>query len=215
MDPSHITEFASPRYFDKLRSLNEAHNAAAEDSGSGVVTGTTTIPFEQPHLPHSHSQHSAFSLPFHTRPHRRRRSDDTERSGDGPKRRNVQTGKEQLEKVNRKQSFTSSIAGSFKFKIPHSNRSPAQLAPEHINVDISPFFTHEEEVTVIPKPKYVPSFLPTLTEMLTISLQLVARRQIPRPPKRAATCHRSTITNAHNPQPAPCLPPIPHPHLPK
>lgn len=151
MDPSHITEFASPRYFDKLRSLNEAHNTAAEDSGSA----TTTVPLEHPPLPHSHSQHSAFSLPFHTRPHRRRRSDDTERSGDGPKRRNVQTGKEQLEKVNRKQSFTSSIAGSFKFKIPHSNRSPAQLAPGH-KVEISPFFTHEEEVAIIAKPLYVP-----------------------------------------------------------
>lgn len=156
MDPSHITEFASPRYFDKLRSLNEAHNAAAEDSGSTTVTATSiTIPFHHEQLPHSHSQHSTFSLPFHPRPHRRRRSDDTERSGDGPKRRNLTTGKEQQVKVNRKQSFTSSIASfpSFKFKIPHSKSSPAQLGTGHHNVDVSPFFTHEEEEVVVVKPK--------------------------------------------------------------
>ena len=122
-----------------------------------VAATTIPLPFEHAQLPQSHSQHSAFSLPFHTRPHRRRRSDDTERSGDGPKRRNVQTGKEQP--ATRKQSFTSSIAGSFKFKIPHSKSSPAQLGPGHLNVESSPFFTHEEEAAVVvaaPKPKYDP-----------------------------------------------------------
>lgn len=151
MEPLHITEFASPRFFDKLNQSNEAQTAAAEDSGTTASATTTT--FEHAQLPHSHSQQShlgAFSLPYrHNRPGRRRRSNDTERSGDGPKRRNVQTGKELLDKANRKQSFTSSISLGI-FKIPKSNLSPSDLGPKH-GIDASPFFTHEEEPVVVQK----------------------------------------------------------------
>lgn len=152
MEPLHITEFASPRFFDKLNQSNEAQTPAAEDAGT-TTTATTTTTFEHAQLPHSHSQQihlSAFSLPYrHNRPGRRRRSNDTERSGDGPKRRNVQTGKEQFDKGNRKQSFTSSISLGI-FKIPKSNSTPSELGPKP-GIDASPFFTHEEEVLIVQK----------------------------------------------------------------
>ena len=154
MEPLHITEFASPRFFNKLNQSNEAPTSAAEDSGT---TATPTTTFEHAQLPHSHSQQShlsAFSLPYrHNRPGRRRRSNDTERSGDGPKRRNVQTEKEQFDKANRKQSFTSSISLGI-FKIPKSNSSPSELGIRH-GIDASPFFTHEEEEAVVAQKEYV------------------------------------------------------------
>lgn len=156
MEPLHITEFASPRFFDKLNQSNEAQTSAAEDSWT-TATATTTTTFEHAQLPHSHSQQShlsAFSLPYrHNRPGRRRRSNDTERSGDGPKRRNVQTEKEHFDKANRKQSFTSSISLGI-FKIPKSNSTPSELGPRH-GIDPSPFFTHEEEEVVVVQKEYV------------------------------------------------------------
>lgn len=157
MEPLHITEFASPRFFNKLNQSNEAQTSATEDSGT-TATATTATTFEHAQLPHSHTQQqshlSAFSLPYrHNRPGRRRRSNDTERSGDGPKRRNVQTEKEQFDKTNRKQSFTSSISLGI-FKIPKSNSSPSELGIRH-GIDASPFFTHEEEEAVVAQKEYV------------------------------------------------------------
>jgi hypothetical protein len=43
MDPLHITEFASERYFTKLRQLNEANdNAAAAAAAAASSSSTTT-----------------------------------------------------------------------------------------------------------------------------------------------------------------------------
>jgi hypothetical protein len=108
MDPSHITEFASPRYFDKLRSLNDvADNANVpqpDDAGAASSqTSTFTLPIRNPPPPGT----------------RRRRSDDTDRSGDGKRRLLVVP---ETAKNNRKQSFTSSIT-HFKFRVPHKGPS--------------------------------------------------------------------------------------------
>lgn len=107
MDPSHITEFASPRYFDKLRSLNDvadnANNPQAADGAPGTSqTSTFTLPIRNPRPPGG----------------RRRRSDDTDRSGDGKRRLLVPDAK-----AHRKPSFTSSIT-NFRFKVSHKGHLP-------------------------------------------------------------------------------------------
>lgn len=77
MEPLHITEFASPRYFDKLRSLNEAtenanSNPPAEASnGPSHANNTLTLPIRD--LPRPLAQ-------------RRRRSDDNVRPSDQKRR---------------------------------------------------------------------------------------------------------------------------------
>lgn len=48
MDPLHITEFASERYFSKLRQLNENAENAGPSAGSGSETTTSTQPPTQP-----------------------------------------------------------------------------------------------------------------------------------------------------------------------
>lgn len=114
MDPSHITEFASPRYFDKLRSLNDAADNANDPSATEGGAGGA-------------SQSSTFTLPIRNpRPPggRRRRSNDTDRSGDGKRRLLVVDA---TSKNHRKPSFTSSIA-TFRFKVSH--RGPS-LHAEH------------------------------------------------------------------------------------
>ncbi len=58
MDPLHITEFASERYFEKLRRLNES-NENANSSSSGPAAATTTVPAEPPLL-----EGPTFTLPL-------------------------------------------------------------------------------------------------------------------------------------------------------
>jgi hypothetical protein len=77
MEPLHITEFASPRYFDKLRSLNEAAEnanaqqpAEATEGSSQTQTGTLTLQIRD-------------QRPL---PQRRRRSDDNVRPSDQKRR---------------------------------------------------------------------------------------------------------------------------------
>jgi hypothetical protein len=75
MEPLHITEFASPRYFDKLRSLNEA----AENAN----TQNPAEPTEGP------SQTSTLTLQIRDQrplPQRRRRSHDDIRPSDQKRR---------------------------------------------------------------------------------------------------------------------------------
>ncbi|OBT62131.1 hypothetical protein VE03_08295 [Pseudogymnoascus sp. 23342-1-I1] len=108
MDPSHITEFASPRYFEKLNSLHDAVENANNPQAADGAAGT--------------SQNSPFSLPIRNpRPPgaRRRRSGDTDRSGDGKRRLLVP---EIIPKAPRKPSFTSSIT-NFRFKVSHKGAS--------------------------------------------------------------------------------------------
>ena len=50
-DPSHITEFASERYFSKLRQLNEPAEGAAAAARSAVTPSTSavfTLPLRSP-----------------------------------------------------------------------------------------------------------------------------------------------------------------------
>lgn len=63
MDPLHITEFASERYFEKLRRLNESNETAnSPSSGPAAATATTaptTVPLEPPLL-----EGPTFTLPL-------------------------------------------------------------------------------------------------------------------------------------------------------
>lgn len=77
MEPLHITEFASPRYFDKLRSLNEA----AESANAQQPPEPTDGP--------SQTQTSTLTLQIRDQrplPQRRRRSDDNVRPSDQKRR---------------------------------------------------------------------------------------------------------------------------------
>lgn len=58
MDPLHITEFASERYFEKLRRLNESNETAASAS-PGPAVAATTVPPEPPLL-----EGPTFTLPL-------------------------------------------------------------------------------------------------------------------------------------------------------
>lgn len=114
MDPSHITEFASNRYFSKLRSLEEAsENAAATTQITQTTSPTTT------------TTTTTFTLPIgnpRPQPGRRRRSDDTARSGDA-KKRSLGHDLTSL-RTQRRPSFGLSIA-SFRTKVSLHHKSPS------------------------------------------------------------------------------------------
>ncbi|KAI0402061.1 F-box domain-containing protein [Xylaria palmicola] len=63
MDPPHITEFASQRYFEKLRQLTESkdhpHDAVAHphDGYAAGQSSTFILPIGQPRLPDQHTAH--------------------------------------------------------------------------------------------------------------------------------------------------------------
>jgi hypothetical protein len=57
MDPLHITEFASERYFEKLRRLNESNENAS--SSAAPAAATATVPQEPPLL-----EGHTFTLPL-------------------------------------------------------------------------------------------------------------------------------------------------------
>ena len=59
MDPLHITEFASERYFEKLRRLNESNENAASSSSADPATATPIAPPEPPLL-----EGPTFTLPL-------------------------------------------------------------------------------------------------------------------------------------------------------
>jgi hypothetical protein len=116
MDPLHITEFASPRYFDKLKTLAEA----AENAN---------VPQPAPAPASGPSQTVPFSLPIgnpRPQPGRRRRSDDTVRSGDHKKRA---LGHDLTTLRTRRPSFATSIA-SFRSKVATIHRTPSTFV-EH------------------------------------------------------------------------------------
>lgn len=112
MEPLHITEFASPRYFDKLKTLAEAADNANAAQPPAVAP------------PSGPSQTVPFTLPIgnpRPQPGRRRRSDDTVRSGDHKKRA---LGHDLTSlRTQRRPSFATSIA-SFRSKIIH-HKTPA------------------------------------------------------------------------------------------
>lgn len=130
MDPSHITEFASPRYFDKLRSLHEAAERA-NDSQLFAAAG----PAADPTSAHA----STFTIPIgNPRPQtgRRRRSDDAVQSGDQKKR---SLGHDSTPvRSQRRPSFG---IPNFRFKTASSQKSP----PVHVEHDEFSFEkpTHE------------------------------------------------------------------------
>jgi hypothetical protein len=120
MDPLHITEFASPRYFDKLRSLNEtadnANKSTPAEAGSDLSQTATTItlPLGNPRPPTG----------------RRRRSDDNVRPSD-QKRRSLGHDLASL----RTQRRPSLIFAGFKSKISVRQKG------------FSPFLEHYEGIS--------------------------------------------------------------------
>ncbi|KAI9738539.1 MAG: hypothetical protein M1818_005436 [Claussenomyces sp. TS43310] len=124
MDPLHITEFASPRYFDKLKSLNEApENTSGARISPGAPATTTTD--------HPPTHTTTFTIPIgNPRPQtgRRRRSDDTVRSGDKKKRSLGHDPASQ--RSQRRPSFALSIA-TFRAKVAISQPKSSQAYVEH------------------------------------------------------------------------------------
>jgi len=60
MDPLHITEFASERYFEKLRRLNESNeNASSTTSGPAAEAATAAVTTDPPLL-----EGPTFTLPL-------------------------------------------------------------------------------------------------------------------------------------------------------
>jgi hypothetical protein len=59
MDPLHITEFASERYFEKLRRLNESNENASSAGAATAAAATTAVPTEPPLL-----EGPTFTLPL-------------------------------------------------------------------------------------------------------------------------------------------------------
>jgi hypothetical protein len=126
MDPLHITEFASPRYFDKLRSLNEAADNANAQPAREAVHGssqanTLTLPIRDLHRPLAQ---------------RRRRSDDNVRPSD-QKRRTLGHAPESI-RTHRRPSFAG--FGFVKSKISGGHKTSAL----HVDHDC---FVFEEEPT--------------------------------------------------------------------
>jgi hypothetical protein len=117
MDPLHITEFASPRYFDKLKQLNRDGEAADHAAASSSSTATATLP----PLP-------AASAPTFTLPLGRQRSRDDE----GPalvlrpseqKKRSLGHDLTAL-RTQRRPSFTGSF-GSLRSKVTIVHKTPS------------------------------------------------------------------------------------------
>ncbi len=128
MDPLHLTEFASPRYFDKLRSLNEAaDNANGSPSANANANATDNVAGPVP------TPNSTLILPLgNPRPPavRRRRSNDGVRPSD-QKRRSL--GHDLTPQKNqRRPSFTTSIL-HFRPKLPTTNKT-------------SPYVEHDEYI---------------------------------------------------------------------
>lgn len=97
------TEFASPKYFEKLRSQDGANDGNSAQPGP------------------AQSQAATFTLPIRPPAGRRRRSDDTARSGE-QKRRLLGHDLTSL-RTHSKPSFTSSIT-SFRLKVSAGNKGP-------------------------------------------------------------------------------------------
>jgi hypothetical protein len=136
MDPLHITEFASPRYFDKLKSLNE-------------VADNANVPPPPLNAGPANAQAGTFTLPIgnpRPQPARRRRSDDTARSQEA-KKRSLGHDLSSL-RVERRPSFALSIA-SFRNKVSLHHRPTATTTTTHIQhsfVEHDEFIYIEEQV---------------------------------------------------------------------
>lgn len=119
MEPLHITEFASQRYFDKLKKLNES----GESSSS---TTTTTTNLTSPEL----SQlHQTFSLPLRTN-HQRHTDDGTPlvlRPSE-QKKRSLGHDLSTL-RTQRRPTFTGSL-GSLRSKVTITHKTPT-IAEHH------------------------------------------------------------------------------------
>lgn len=110
MDPLHITEFASPRYFEKVKALNEAAAAAAAANANGPATASVDVPSGP-------SQNNQITLPLGNPRPRRRRSDDNSRPDD-QKREKLEHDSEPV-KSHRRPSFGGFLSFRSKISIPH------------------------------------------------------------------------------------------------
>lgn len=176
MDPLHLTEFASERYFSKLRQLNENPDHASSSSANSTVTTTATV---SP-LPPIHS--NTFTLPLG-----RQRSLDNEapplvlRPSD-QKKRSLGHDLSTL-RTQRRPSFSGSF-GSLRSKVTIIHKSPSIV--EH----------HEEILAANPTaaPTYVFHHLcPQI--VLTLSLQLHTERSLPHTTQRASSSNHCAIAN--------------------
>lgn len=133
MERLHLTEFASPQYFEKLRSLEGAADHA--NASQAPVAGPAAAAASQP---------STFTLPLgNPRPPtgRRRRSNETVRSNDG-KRRSLGLDLISFGK-HRKPSFTTSMP-AFRFKSSLVSKAQSPPSIEHDE------FLYEEEPLKLP-----------------------------------------------------------------
>lgn len=114
MDPLHITEFASPRYFEKVNALNEAAAANAY----GPVSASTEAPS-------GISQNNQITLPLGNPRPRRRRSDDNSKPDD-QKRERLELDPEP-EKIHRRPSFGKFLSFRSKPSLPLTAAPPLPI----------------------------------------------------------------------------------------
>jgi hypothetical protein len=115
MEPLHITEFASQRYFDKLKKLNE--------SGEPSSTTTTTTSIEDA-TPELSQLHQTFSLPL--RGHHQRHVEDGTPLALRPSEQKKRSLGHDLTtlRTQRRPTFTGSF-GSLRSKVTITHKSPS------------------------------------------------------------------------------------------
>lgn len=132
MEPLHITEFASQRYFDKLKRLNEGGETPASSSSTTTATTTTTT---TPHTsvvvssPEFSQLHQTFSLPL--RNNHQRHVDDEAPLALRPSEQKKRSLGHDLSalRTQRRPTFTGSF-GSLRSKVTITHKSPS-IAEHH------------------------------------------------------------------------------------
>jgi len=122
MEPLHITEFASQRYFDKLKKLNESGEPS---SSSNTTTTTTTDDF----TPELSQLHQTFSLPLRNN-HQRHVDDGTPLALRPSEQKKRSLGHDlSTLRTQRRPTFTGSF-GSLRSKVTITHKSPS-IAEHH------------------------------------------------------------------------------------
>jgi hypothetical protein len=127
MDPLHITEFASQRYFDKLKKLNENGENAAHPSAATTTTTThSTSPPELLEL------HQTFTLPLgNPRQHRADEEISLVLRPSDQKKRSLGHDLSTL-RTQRRPTFSGSF-GSLRSKVTITHKSPS-IAEHHLQI---------------------------------------------------------------------------------
>jgi len=128
MEPLHITEFASQRYFDKLKKLNESGESS---SSTTTTTVTTTTSIEDSTLELS-QLHQTFSLPL--RGHHQRNVEDGTPLALRPSEQKKRSLGHDLTtlRTQRRPTFTGSF-GSLRSKVTITHKSPS-IAEHHLQI---------------------------------------------------------------------------------